>query len=256
MTTPIPTVGAVLSRRQARDSGRLPRSAIGWALGIHLLIVALALIAPLLDGEPRRPLEFVPVRLVPARALGSEVAKPQPKPPPKAPERPQPKAPPPEPEVEPVAEEPAPQPAPQPPPRQPAPQQPTAAPPKPQPAPPPAPVDRQGSARGNPLGTSATLGANVATVDNPSFTYSYYLDRMLLLIEAQWRRPSTGQPVEALVHFRIRRDGRLENLEVVESSGSSSFDLAGLRAVQNAAPFPPLPAGYRSDSLGVNLVIR
>ena len=39
---------------------------------------------------------------------------------------------------------------------------------------------------------------------------------------------------------------------MAESSGYNSFDLAALRAVQNASPFPPLPRAYRHDSLGVN----
>jgi TonB family protein len=43
---------------------------------------------------------------------------------------------------------------------------------------------------------------------------------------------------------------------VAQSSGYNSFDLAALRAVQNASPFPPLPRAYRQDSLGVNLIVR
>jgi TonB family protein len=134
--------------------------------------------------------------------------------------------------------------------------QPKPEPAQPQAAPPAAGVEeRRGSPRGSPLGTS-TLGAAVAGIDNPAFTYDYYLDRMLGLIEAQWLRPPVDQPIEAVVHFRIGHDGRISELEVIQESGLAAFDLAALRAVQNAAPFPPLPASYRSDSLGVNLIVR
>jgi len=45
------------------------------------------------------------------------------------------------------------------------------------------------------------------------------------------------------------------DLKISESSGYNSFDLAALRAVQNAAPFPPLPRAYSHDDLGVNLIV-
>jgi outer membrane biosynthesis protein TonB len=45
-------------------------------------------------------------------------------------------------------------------------------------------------------------------------------------------------------------------LDVAETSGLSAFDLAGLRAVQAASPLPPLPAGYRKDSLAIRLLIH
>jgi protein TonB len=101
----------------------------------------------------------------------------------------------------------------------------------------------------------ATFGGAVAGFD-PDFTYSYYIDRMLALIRARWTRPPVGPEVEGVVFFRILRDGRIEGLEVVTTSGHEAFDRAALRAVDNAAPFPPLPAGYRRDNLGVRLILR
>jgi protein TonB len=118
------------------------------------------------------------------------------------------------------------------------------------------PGDRPGSPLGSPSGTSG-LGARLAGVGDPSFTYGYYLDRMLALIERNWRRPPTGDALpEVAITFRIHRDGRVGDVEVETSSGVRAFDLAGLRAVENASPLPPLPAGYRKDSLSVRLIIR
>jgi TonB family protein len=59
-----------------------------------------------------------------------------------------------------------------------------------------------------------------------------------------------------VIHFNISRQGELTDIEVVTESGNRSFDLAGYRAVALASPLPPLPQSYRSDSLGVNLLIR
>ncbi len=79
---------------------------------------------------------------------------------------------------------------------------------------------------------------------------------MLSMIQGQWVRPPLGGGVEAQVYFRIQRDGRVTDLRIVRSSGYSSFDLAGLRAVQAASPLPPLPRGYTHGSLGVNLILH
>jgi TonB family protein len=116
-------------------------------------------------------------------------------------------------------------------------------------------IGRRGSAAGNPLGTSG-LGSQIAGVEDPEFGYGYYLDRLLQLIDANWTRPPMGSGVKATLHFRIRKDGGIDELRVEESSGYNSFDLAALRAVQNASPFPALPASYRHDSLGVSLIVR
>jgi TonB family protein len=118
------------------------------------------------------------------------------------------------------------------------------------------PGDRPGSPAGSPSGTSG-LGARLAGVGDPSFTYGYYRDRMLALIERNWSRPPTGDALpEVALTFRIHRDGRVGDVEVETSSGIRAFDLAGLRAVENASPLPPLPSGYRKDSLSVRLIIR
>ena len=111
---------------------------------------------------------------------------------------------------------------------------------------------------GSPTGAASgvALGAAVAGLDNPTFTYGYYLDQMLALIQSRWVRPPLGSGIETTIAFRIERDGRLSELRIEQSSGYSSFDLAGLRAVQAASPLPPLPRSYTHGSLGVRLIFK
>jgi TonB family protein len=113
-------------------------------------------------------------------------------------------------------------------------------------------LGRRGAASGSPVGTTA-FGSRIG-VENPDFTYGYYLDRLLSLIDAQWQRPNMGE-VKAVIHFQIGKDGAISDLRLTESSGYNPFDFAALRAVQSAAPCPPLPRGYKNDSLGVNLIV-
>lgn len=300
-------VDQILARRSRSASRRPEAAAVIAALLLHGAVLTAVLLAPRF-APPPQPLEFVPVTILPAQALGvrrpaarpkSERPKP-PEPEPAAEEPERPAAPEPEPEPpkkpEPVKQDP-PKPVPEDVPtlptrdkkpekkpetkpetapsrgessrKPPAPETPK----KPEPSPPgrsgtgtnPAgtaaqgtpdgEAGRRGAPTGSPLGTTA-FGSEIAGLDNPDFTYSYYIDQLLSAIDRNWVRPPLGEGVRAIVSFRIGRDGSMSGLEVTESSGYNSFDLAALRAVQNAAPLPPLPRAYRHDSLGVRLIVR
>jgi len=58
------------------------------------------------------------------------------------------------------------------------------------------------------------------------------------------------------IHFVIRRDGTIEAADIVSSSGSSSFDIAAMKAVSSASPLPPLPADFPGDHEGVTVAFR
>lgn len=291
-------VHRVLAARSRRESRRPEAVSLGAALLLHTVIAVIVLLLPRLQPPPK-PLEFVPVTVIPAQALG--VRRPAParrKPAERTAEKPAPEPAVPEPEPEP--ERPREEVVPPPPkpvdddvpvlpkeePKKPEPAKPKpSAPAKPAPRTtetdrkptttpretPPSPtppaggpagvapgetgdqVGRRGAASGSALGTTA-FGSRIG-VDNPDFTYGYYLDRLLSLIDAQWQRPNMGE-VRAVIHFEIARDGSISDLRVAETSGYNAFDFAALRAVQSAAPFPPLPRGYRNESLGVNLIVQ
>lgn len=276
-------VNGVLTERSRQHGRKAEARSLLAALALHGLLLAIVLLAPRLKTPPP-PMEFVPVQIIPAQALG--VRRPAPPrrktPPAPAAETPAPE----EPEPEPAAAPPKPEPADDvpalPDPESDKKKKPEPAKPKPKPpeASSPTPdkgttgsgkteegtsgtapgetgdqLGRRGGPQGNPLGTTA-FGSEVGSLDNPDFTYAYYLDRLLSLIDAQWARPAMGSGVKAVVFFRIGRDGKMTDLTVEQSSGYNSFDLAALRAVQNAAPFPPLPRAYKHEDLGVHLIVR
>lgn len=57
----------------------------------------------------------------------------------------------------------------------------------------------------------------------------------------------------AIVIFELLRNGSVRNVKVLQSSGISALDYSAQRAVFDAAPFPPLPAGFERDSARVEL---
>jgi protein TonB len=56
---------------------------------------------------------------------------------------------------------------------------------------------------------------------------------------------------QATVRFRIKADGKVEGVELMESSGSEILDQASLETVQRAAPFP-----YKAGWLKVEIVFK
>jgi protein TonB len=85
------------------------------------------------------------------------------------------------------------------------------------------------------------------------FHFTYYIERMLALIESRWYKPAVPAATGARVRFRIQRNGRLDGIELEESSGVPSFDRAALRAMYAANPLPPLPPAYGKQTLTVHL---
>ncbi|HEV7518238.1 MAG TPA: hypothetical protein VGR07_18215, partial [Thermoanaerobaculia bacterium] len=223
-------VDQVLAQRVRRQAGARPWASLGAAALLHAAILGSALLLPHF-AKPPEPLQFVPVTVIPAQALGVERPLARPNPPAAKPEAPEtaPPAAPPAPEPAPAKPAPKPKPVPEemepPADRRPALPEPEAKPKpreearRPEPAKPAAKpgktidkaapsqghagpggvaavgkgdeIGRRGSAAGNPLGTSG-LGSQIAGIEDPEFGYGYYLDRLLQLIDANWTRPPLG----------------------------------------------------------------
>lgn len=119
------------------------------------------------------------------------------------------------------------------------------------PAPTPPPVDTgSGGGRGLSVGENAAGGTSGIPAD---FHFTYYIERMLALIESRWYKPAVPPGTRARVRFVILKSGRIEGIQLEESSGISSFDRAALRAMYAANPLPPLPPAYGKPSLTIHL---
>ncbi len=101
----------------------------------------------------------------------------------------------------------------------------------------------------------AGLHGEVA-VDAGNFEFTYYLLLVRNRVAENWSPPTglvtRGQPVRAVVHFRIARDGEVSAARLESASGVEFFDRSALRSVMLATPMPPLPLGYAGSDLGVH----
>lgn len=110
-----------------------------------------------------------------------------------------------------------------------------------------APPPREGRPDGSPRGA----GSVTLEVD---FPYAWYLAIIQRKISERWQDKALPghQPT---VIFEIGRDGRVNTSRVTveKSSGNSLYDRAALRAIEEATPFPPLPADFNEPLLRIHL---
>lgn len=98
---------------------------------------------------------------------------------------------------------------------------------------PPRPVARSGSSVGN----------------QKQSPYSWYYTFIQSKMYNLWKRPTKDEvrkeTANALISFRVHRDGHIENIRLKESSGSNVMDESALQAVRAADPLPPHPEGFK-----------
>jgi protein TonB len=121
---------------------------------------------------------------------------------------------------------------------EPAPRREPAAPP-----PPPAPI---GQAAGS------IQGVGAVTLSVSDFPYAWYIQAIHRKIQERWEgRAIDGRQPEVV--FEIGSDGQIRRLLIGKTSGNPAYDQLAMRAVGDANPFPPLPAGFGKPTLTVAL---
>lgn len=94
----------------------------------------------------------------------------------------------------------------------------------------------------------------VSVVDSPSaasvdFPFPGYADNVVRQIELNWTSFNTPRS-PADVSFLIRRDGSVDSVRIVASSGDSVFDAEARDAILRASrAFDPLPAAFTAGTL-------
>ena len=65
--------------------------------------------------------------------------------------------------------------------------------------------------------------------------------------------PGDNASLTAFVGFRISRNGRVDRVQLEQTSGRFLFDQAAKRAVTTMRKLPPLPADFAGESLMVHI---
>ena len=97
---------------------------------------------------------------------------------------------------------------------------------------------------GNPKGAPG-----IDAVRDPDF--GPYMKELQRRIKMNWDPPKGNESKRVVLLFKISRDGRLLSVNVSKSSGVPAADKAAVSAVQLTAPFRPLPAEYKGQSVDI-----
>ena len=125
----------------------------------------------------------------------------------------------------------------------------------------------QGAATGNAVGTGGKAtgeegvteegggGFRLTPLNAPEVQYISYFASIKRKIELVWQYPyeaaAAGIQGELTLDFVIARSGKVDSVELVRSSGSKILDDEAIRSIRVAAPFDPIPAGYKIPSLHI-----
>lgn len=109
------------------------------------------------------------------------------------------------------------------------------------------------TAGGGPQGGRGTDVANVRTA-GIDFPFPEYLHNVVRQIAVRFSPPDPNAPFTAQVFFLIRRNGSVDAIRVVTSTGNYEFNTEAVGAVEQAGragAFGALPAGFSDDVLPV-----
>lgn len=100
---------------------------------------------------------------------------------------------------------------------------------------------------GNPGGGGGAPG--IDALREPDF--GPYMRELQRRIKLNWDPPKGNESKRVVLLFKIAKDGRLLSCRVHKSSGMPIADQAALKAVELTAPFRPLPADFKGQSIDI-----
>ncbi len=114
----------------------------------------------------------------------------------------------------------------------------------------------------NPLFSAMPGSGRIGTGANTTLgtRFAGYAQQIQQLVAQKWHTNDVDAHVQTaplvIASFDLMRDGRIRNLRVVQQSGISALDYSVQRAILEASPFPPIPAGFDKDSARVEFTFE
>lgn len=108
----------------------------------------------------------------------------------------------------------------------------------------------------------AQMGPETRIITDVKSVLQSFLESVRKKIESNKKYPASARDAgiegRSRVRMTILKNGRLEKVEIMESSGHEILDVAALQSVRDAAPFPSIPkeAGREKIELSIDLVFK
>ena len=113
---------------------------------------------------------------------------------------------------------------------------------------------------GAPVATGALIEEDLMPLADPSHGKAYW-QQVSLLVSRSWARQVRGvrrgpSSETVRVRFKLYPNGRAQLIEIEKGSGVREIDEAGIYAVVNAQPFPPMPGDVADEPVDVHVRMR
>jgi len=106
-------------------------------------------------------------------------------------------------------------------------------------------------------GAGSGSGVNSVKANFTNFPYPWYITQVRNGLWREWsKRMPNVRGFKTAISFNIDRYGAVYGVQVEESSGNDSYDYAAMSAVNNSAPYPPLPKDFGKDILTVTVEFK
>ena len=104
-------------------------------------------------------------------------------------------------------------------------------------------------------GLQGTNGIGVGPANPFGEQFGWYAQQIFDRVGQKWNRADvTSRPrARAVVRFLLLRDGLVQDVKLIQSSGSYTLDTSAQRAVLDAVPLPQFPRGFPYNSVSVEL---
>ncbi len=106
-----------------------------------------------------------------------------------------------------------------------------------------------GGTGGNPSPGNPKGAPGINAVKQPN--WGPYMRDLEQRIKRNWTPPKGDSSKRVVITFTISRDGRLLNKRLVKSSGVPLADRAAMSAIEQTAPFRPLPPEFKGQSVPI-----
>jgi TonB family protein len=105
------------------------------------------------------------------------------------------------------------------------------------------------------FGIQGTNGIGVGPANPFGDQYGWYAQQIFDRVGQKWNRADvTSRPhARAIVRFTLRPDGSVQDVKLLQPSGSFTLDASAQRAVLDAVPLPKFPRGFPYNSISVDL---
>lgn len=86
--------------------------------------------------------------------------------------------------------------------------------------------------------------------DKPDF--GPYLKNAQNKIKKNWNPPKSNTSTRVIAVFTINKKGNLMNIKISQSSKDPNIDKAAIKSIKSAAPFGPLPKGFKGKDIDIH----